>query len=172
MARHRRMLAPINANKHYVGQTFATLASSAIVVKPIADAVVAPASSTAFDVEEGSVVKAIFVEIWLSGAGVTGQQISFSITVEKLPSNVAQMTFTQSANLGAYTNKKNILYTTQGILGSAESGNQSVPLIRQWIAIPKGKQRMGLGDRLVLNISNLSTISINHCGMFIYKEYR
>ncbi len=169
--RRRRMLAPINANKHYIGQSFATLASSSIVTKPVADVVITP--SNPFDVEEGSVLKAVYIEMWIGGAGgSTGQMTSFSMTLEKLTSGIVDMTFAQSANLDTYPNKKNILYTTQGIVGAAIDGAQAVPMLRQWVSIPKGKQRMGLGDKIVLNISNLSTITMNHCGMFIYKEYR
>jgi len=167
----KRMLAPINSNKHYVHRTNVQLASGAIQNNVIVDAVVAPATGNAFDVEEGSVVKAVYIEIWLASAGAAAATNQFSLTVEKLPNNLVAMTFAQSANLGAYTNKKNILYTTQGVLVSAASGTTSIPIIRQYILIPKGKQRMGLSDRLMVNISATGQ-PLNICGIFTYKEYR
>ncbi len=171
MVRHRRMLAPINSNKYYVHQTIVTVVSGVILNVNLVDAVVAPAAATSFQVEEGSLVKAIWVELWLTGASTAGNTSSFNITLEKIPANQTAMTFTQSANLGAYPNKKNILYTTQGVIGSV-AGGQPLPLLRQWFAIPKGKQRMGLSDRIMLNISNQGSIDEIICGIFIYKEYR
>ena len=169
MARLNKVV--INSNKHYVSQTIATIVGSAISQRPIADSVVAPASSNAFDVEEGSIIKAVYVEIWATGLGVAFDS-SFNMTIEKISSNGPAMTITNAANLGAYQNKKNILYTTQGLVTPRDFGSTSVPLLRQWVAIPKGKQRMGLGDKIVLNLANLGAIDYEICGIFIYKEYR
>ncbi len=167
----RRMVAPINANKHYVHLTNGETGSGGLFTQNIAVAVVAPATSNAFDVEEGSIVKAVFIELWCAGAGGTGADTQFSASVEKRPSDAPIMTPAQSLNLGAYKNKKNILYFTQGVIGAHVDGNQGVPLLRQWFKIPKGKQRMGLGDRIVLNIGTVGT-GINRCGFMTYKEYR
>ncbi len=79
------------------------------------------------------------------------------------------MTLAQSQNLGAYPNKKNILYTTQGILADANDGGPTIPLIRGWIKIPKGKQRMGLDDRIVVNITAVGALRL--CGISTFKEY-
>lgn len=77
------------------------------------------------------------------------------------------MTFTNSATLDSYSNKKNVLYTTQGLTPDA-NGNP-IPFVRQWFKIPKGKQRFGLTDSLVLNIS-ANVEDVTHCGLMIYKE--
>ncbi len=169
--RHRRMLAPINTNKHYVHQTPLTVVNGTMRNLTVADSVVAPATANSFSVEEGSVIKAVWLEMWLVGLGTTGNTSTFTITVEKLPANQTAMTLTQSANLGGYPNKKNILYTTQGIIGaSADTG--PIPLVRQFFLIPKGKQRMGLSDRIMLNLNNSGTTDYQICGIFTYKEYR
>jgi len=135
------------------------------------DSVVAPAAANAFDVTQGSIVKATWIELWLLLDVATGNRATFSITVEKLPSGVTPMTFAQSLNLGAYENKKNILYTTQGLIGSTFDQG-SMPVLKQYYLIPKGKQRMGLGDRIVVNIANTSAASMRFCGMSTFKEYR
>ncbi len=164
------MLSPINSNKHYVGRTLVGVSSGANQNFVVSDAVVAPATTNAFDVRQGAVIKAVWIELWLLGNAATTVNSSFDVTLEKVPSNGIAMTFAQSQNLGAYTNKKNILYTTQGVVGSAKDGNQALPLLRQWFKIPKGKQRQGLGDRIILNISALVN-DLTICGMAIYKEY-
>ncbi len=171
MARFSRVRPVINSNKHFVHRTNVAVASGAILVNDIVDSVVAPATANSFNVEEGSVVKAVYVEIWIIGNAADTTLGVVIGTVEKIPNNAPQMTFAQSVNLGAYPNKKNILYTTQGIVANG-TGGPAIPFIRQWISIPKGKQRMGLTDRIVLNLSSSGTAGINVCGIFIYKEYR
>ncbi len=135
----------------------------------IAHAASAPETDTNNEVLEGSIIKAVYLEIWLHGTGTTGTVSSFNMTLEKRPANAASMTIGQANALDAYPNKKNILYTTQGIVGPEDT--QAVPMLRQWFAIPKGKQRMGFEDDIVLNIASIVT-TFNVCGMFIYKEYR
>jgi len=61
------------------------------------------------------------------------------------------------------------LYTTQGL--TSEQNANAVPIIRQWFKIPKGKQRFGLGDQMVLNISAAQE-GVENCGMFIFKEQK
>jgi len=171
VARFRRMLAPINSNKHYVHQPRITVTSGTLADIVPVDTVVAPAAAQSNQVEEGSVVKAIYMELWFQSVGLTGTTNTFTAAIEKLPGNTPIMTFAQSLNLGAYPNKKNILYVTQGITGSVSDGSPMMPIYKGWIKIPKGKQRMGLDDRIVLNIS-ASVQDAQVCGIFTYKEYR
>lgn len=171
MARFRKMLAPINSVKHYFQRFATTLVGAAIVNEVIVDAVVASAVNLPNEVLEGSIVKAVYVEIWMVGLDLEGIQSVFNITLEKVPSNAPPMTNAQSVTLMTYPNKKNILYTTQGIIGSSV-GSNTIPIIKQWFAIPKGKQRFGLGDELRLNFSNIGGGSYQICGFYVYKEYR
>ena len=122
-------------------------------------------SSNAIDVRVGSVVSAVYIELWvLAGSQQPG---SITVTLEKLVAGQTPMSFVQGALLNEYPNKKNIFYTTQGVTPDA-NGNP-VPFVRQWIKIPRGKQRMGLGDSMVLNVqANVENETI--CGVFIYKE--
>ena len=123
-------------------------------------------TSNAIDVREGCSIKAVYVEIWLLAG--SQQPGSITVTIEKVVADATAMTFAQSALLNVYPNKKNIYYSTQGLTPDA-NGNP-IPFLRQWIKIPKGKQRFGLGDSLVMNLSaNLENIT--HCGLMIYKEY-
>ncbi len=165
------MLAPINSNKHYVHQAIIAVASSAIANIVISDSVVAPAAAASNSVEEGSVIKNVWVEMWLIGTGATDNQSSFTMALEKTVANQTAMTFAESVALGAYPNKKNILYVTQGLLGSNVDGQGAVPMMRGWFKIPRGKQRQGFEDKIVLNIAATGN-PINACGIFTYKEYR
>ncbi len=170
MARHRRMLAPINAVKHYVHRTNATVASAALQTNLVVTAVVAPATGAAFEVEEGSIIKAVHFELWIIGTNGSAVETQFIIIIEKIPGNGVPMTAAQALNLGAYPNKKNILWTSQGLVTTDLVG-QAIPIIRDWVLIPKGKQRFGLDDQLVIHVAPIG-FQVNVCGLFTYKEYR
>jgi len=170
MAR-KRMLAPINSNKHYVHQTNTVVGTGLVLNLTAVDAVVAPATSNSFDVEEGSVVKAIHLEYWINGNHSSADVTQFGIAVLKVPGGSVSPTFTNMNNLGAYENKKNILFTSQGIIAAQVGDSQSVPILRDWILIPKGKQRMGLGDRIITVLA-CSGQPLRVCGLATYKEYR
>ncbi len=169
MPRRGGMRATINTVKHYVHHTNTVIATGAISNQNICVAVVAPAVASAATVREGAVVKAIYIERWLIGDASSGTSSQFTLVIEKKRTAEPDMTHAQSQNLGSYPNKKNILYTTQGVLGSKTDGAQALPIFRQWIMIPKGKQRFGAGDELLVNIAAVT--AIRNCGIDTYKEY-
>ncbi len=163
------MVAPINSIKHYVPRTSLAVASGAISNFEVIDAVVAPANAAPKQIIEGAVIKAVYIEAWLGSNEAAASESTFVLTVEKKRITESDMTHTQALNLGSYPNKKNILYTTQGIVGSlAVSG--TIPVIRNWVLIPKGKQRFGLGDQFLLNVAAVGAIQF--CGITTFKEYR
>ncbi len=169
MARHKGMLAPINSVKHIIQQSTVGIASGSRVNVVVVDAVAKGTVRTStFQVDEGAIVKAVYVEAWLKSEASAGNDLQQNMYFEKVPANTAVMSFTQTQNVQSYENKKNIFFSSQGVLGDLTT--QAVPVLRQWIAIPKGKQRMGLSDRLILTVSSIGAV-LNLCGLFIYKEY-
>ncbi len=171
MAIRRRMLAPINSVKHYVGQPNALIALGASLTLELVDVVAAPVSTQREKVSEGSLVKAMHFEYWLVGFGATGTSTQFVMTIEKAPSGVINPTFADMLNLGGYDNKKNILYTTQGLVGANTDGSPIIPVIRDWLKIPKGKQRMGVKDRMLITFATVDQ-PLRICGITTYKEYQ
>ncbi len=163
------MRAPIKSKKHIVQISQATVAQAAVVSTNIVVAREAT-SLTPPDVEEGAIVKNCYVEFWVSqdSASVVG---SYTIVLFKNISAGANITATNMAALHDYPNKKNILFTAQGLLTPNDGGQ--VPVLRGWYKIPKGKQRFGLLDSLTVSIrnNNATAIDINFCGLAIYKEY-
>ncbi len=162
------MLAPISSIKHYVNVENADIANGARRVVTVVDAEPAPANTDAQDVAEGSIVKAIFLELWVKSEATSGNNTKFQLVFEKIVAGQNVITFTQMNNLASYPNKKNIFFYSQGVIGDATT--QSIPVIRQWFKIPKGKQRMGAGDALSVSISATGAI-LNSCGFATYKEY-
>jgi hypothetical protein len=159
--------SPIISRKHYVQESVFTVGLGALVSRNPVTAVDRTVANFAFEVAEGSIVKAIYLEYWVTSDGASSG--SFVMSVEKVPGGTSTMTYAQSIALDAYPNKKNILYTTQGITNPR--GGVATPFIRQWISIPKGKQRFGLGDLLRINFSGITT-GADVCGLAIYKEYQ
>ncbi len=158
----------VQSIKHYVHFTNTAIASGAIRSNVIVDSQKAPASTNAQDVKEGSIVKAVYVEQWIKSSAAAGTDTQFAMVVEKVPINAASVSAAGILNLGAYVNKKNILYTTQGVIGDLTT--QGVPVHRGWIKIPKGKQRMGLSDRIVCTVAAVGD-ALQNCGISTYKEY-
>ncbi len=154
----------IQSTKHYVQTSLSTvLAGTTLAIRLINATDV---RTGVFDnVLAGSVVKAVFVEMWVR-AGDTSAG-STLVTLLKVPDaqspNNADM-----INLHDYNNKKNVLYHTQGPTNDQDS--QAIPFVRQWFKIPKGKQRFGLGDRLFLCVTAQALDNII-CGFATYKEY-
>lgn len=129
----------------------------------MAFSVAAPSASN--EVREGCTISAVFVEMWVTSDD--SAQGSTVVSLEKRPSLSPQMTYAQSQALNSYSNKRNVFFTSQGLTPpNVQSG---IPFIRQWFKIPKGKQRMGLGDLITLNISGI-TNGANYCGFFTFKE--
>ena len=154
----------INSEKHIVQFALTTATAGATVPLEIASASANPTTRT--DVRVGATIKAVYIEIWANAS--MNPQGSTVMIVEKQSSGGNPANFSEMGNLHDYNNKKNIFYTTQGVTG--DNNSNPIPFIRQWIKIPKGKQRFGLGDSLWLVLSPIVE-DLVHCGLSIYKEY-
>ncbi len=159
------MRAPIHSVKHYVQESLATVLAGANKQITIAHAVAIQSVDNKIEVQEGSIIKAVYVEMWVR-TGDTAPGTSL-LTLVKVPLNTT-MSFANQVDLHNYENKKNILYHTQGLINDQDA--DATPFIRQWFKIPKSKQRFGLGDKLVLCIAAQALDNII-CGFFTYKEY-
>ncbi len=162
------MAATINSVKHYIQPTILGVASGAIREIVAAVAVTKNTDRTnTTQCEEGCVIKAVYFELWLNGRGA-GEPGQFTFIICKLPSGKAPPTHAQMVNLQSWDNKAEILFTSAGVLDGA--GSQSVPIHRGWTLIPKGKQRMSLGDEIVMIVAATGQ-EIDTCGLITYKEY-
>jgi len=156
----------IHSTKHIVQVPISQIATGVRENILIFSAVESTVANAATEVEEGAVVKAVFIEMWLQNSANLGHSI---VVLEKISQGQNGPSFAEMAALFTYNNKKNILFTHEGLTSNDGVGNP-IPVIRQWFKIPKGKQRFGLGDRLTLSISNPSSNNLDRCGMMIFKE--
>ncbi len=129
---------------------------------------VEPATPT--NVVVGSAVKAVFLELWLIGEA--SQIATATWIVEKIQNAAVSATQAQMQALHDYPNKRNILKMGQGIIG--ENNSNPIPIVREWIKIPKGKQRFAQGDVLKFSVSAIGQADngLEICGFSIYKEYQ
>ncbi len=154
----------VHVEKHFNQKSIFTVAASAILNSVILTAVAVPSAAT--HVREGCTISALYVEMWVSSTDTA--QVSGVVTLEKVEgATTVLMTTGDSAALNDYDNKKNIFHTFQGLIPTEIQ--YPMAAIRGWFKIPKGKQRFGLGDRMVLNIHGQSG-AIQGCGFFLYKE--
>ncbi len=162
------MRAPVTSSKHYVQKSLTTVIGGAIDVIVLAHAVERGNVSVgnAFEVADGSVVKAVFIEMWVRSTELSPGTALISLV--KVSQNTS-ITFAEQTALQTYDNKKNVLYHTQGLTN--ENSADGIPFVRGWFKIPKGKQRFGLGDKLVLGVSSQAAIDNVICGFATYKEY-
>ncbi len=162
------MVRPIvNSVKHYVQHSISTVTASTITSVELIHTQKVEDVALVNDVREGAIVKAVFIEFWVrAGDTAAGSGI---ITVEKIPIDGANASTAEMAALGDYNNKKNVFYVTQGLYNDQDA--DAVPVLRQWIKIPKSKQRFGLGDRLFINFFAQGAIDMHICGFSTYKEY-
>ncbi len=162
------MKAIIQSKKHIFQISQSTVAQAMAATSTFVQALEGPPTQPQH-VAEGATVKSCYVEFWVSqdSASVVG---SYTVILLKDPGGNAAPTQTNLASLHDYDNKKNILFTAQGLLTPNDGGQ--IPVLRGWYKIPKGKQRMGLGDamRVVIRNNNATSIDINFCGLVIYKE--
>ncbi len=163
------MKAPIKSKKHIFQIALSNVTQAAAVTTTFINAQEAT-GLTPDDVEEGAIVKACYIEYWVANesASVVG---SYTVILCKLPGGVADPGAASIAALHDWVNKKNILFTSQALVPVEDAG--VIPVMRGWYKIPKGKQRFGLGDRLVIAIrnNNGSAVDLRFCGLAIYKEY-
>ncbi len=156
----------VHSTKHIVQQSITTVTGGGVVTVNVAESVAVGAKNLVFEVEEGSSIKAVYVEMWERSSSTTpssGQAIFYKKIADASSATAADM-----AALGDWDNKKNILYTTMGLFNDQDA--DAVNLIRGWIKIPKGKQRMGLGDKIQMTFF-ASVVDTVICGFFLYKEY-
>ncbi len=159
--------AQVHSTKHVIQVTLTTAGTGATVGVNLANAVNRTTANLAEEVEEGCTIKAVYLEMWLIGDSLDE---FFTFILTKLVGGQANVLNADMTNLFAYDNKKNVLFTSQG-LASNDGVSGPVAIHRGWIKIPKGKQRFGLGDRIQFAVASRGAGGIKFCGMAIYKEY-
>ncbi len=163
------MKAIINSVKHIVQKTLTVVQEQTRDKVDIAIVLDAQAINPV-DVAVGCNIKAVFLEYWLLGE--SSQPCTATWQFEKVQNNGASPSQANMQLVHDYNNKRNIFKMGQGVIG--DSNTNPIPIIREWIKIPKGKQRMALGDKLTFTVSCIGEADngLEICGFALYKEYQ
>ncbi len=156
----------ISSRKHIVQIALASITGVGTTVLLLSEAKEGQHTAPT-DVSEGALVKNVYIELWAVSAGTTIG--SFTSIFYKNPGGNNGVLDADMAALHDWENKKNILYTTQGITPDADQFPMN--LYKGWNKIPKGKQRQGLGDKIQIGLRNNIADDLNFCGFATYKEY-
>ncbi len=156
----------VHSTKHYVQSSLSTVVGGAVLNIVFATAVPVADKNLVSEIEEGNSIKAIYIEEWIRAGETTAG--SGQLIVYKLQAGGAFPTATNMAALNDWANKKNIFYTTMGLYNDQDA--DAIAGLRQWLKVPKSKQRFGLGDILAMTIFT-PTIDLHVCGFATYKEY-
>ncbi len=161
------MVKPVvHSTKHYVQTSLTTITGGTVLNTTLISGVAVKDKNTVTEVEEGAIVKAIYIEYWVRTASTTtgsGQHIIWKET-----GDTTTPTATDMAALGDWDNKRNIFYTTMGLFNDVDA--DAINIYKGWLKIPKGKQRFALGDVLRLT-SFHPTVNSHLCGFATFKEY-
>ncbi len=156
----------IHSVKHYVQYSIATVTGGVVTSNNIVKSVAVDAVDQVDEVAEGSIIKAVYFELWIRSGSTTGS--SGQAIIYKKVGDATHPSATDMAALGDWDNKKNVLYTTMGLFNDQDADAQII--YKGWVKIPKGKQRFGLGDILAFAVYT-PTIDAQICGFATYKEY-
>ncbi len=159
------MKATINSLKHYVPIPLSTATSGARVLTPLAVAIEVPGTD-AQNVRIGAVVKAIYIELWVR-AGSTSPG-NYIIVFGKGSAGSGGPTFGEMANMHDFNEKSDVLFISQALTNDQDA--DAIPVMRGWYKIPKGKQRMAIGQQWYVGVS-APAIDVIFCGQVVYKEY-
>lgn len=157
----------VHSTKHYVQNSIATIVGGAKLDIILAQSVAVANKNLVQEVEEGSSIKAVYVEMWVRGGeAAAGSGIC---ALYKDPGGGIVFSTTELAAMGDAENKKNVLFFQQGLFNDQDA--DAISVVRGWFKIPKSKQRMGLGDRLIFTCFAQGAIDLHICGFATYKEY-
>ncbi len=166
--RKKQRLGPIiNSIKNHVSVSGAI--SGTLVEHNIAKAVNTPLSTSATEVSNGCIIKAIWVSLDVCGLAGAGVANSFSAFIMKNPGD--NLTEPLPFSVGGSNEKKFIFKMWQAMIMRIQDGPNPYHW-EGWIKIPKRYQRMGTDDILTLTIACTAAVTGLMSAMFIYKWYR
>jgi len=136
----------------------------------IAKAVNTPLSTTATDVSQGCVIKAVWCEFWVYATENLSTTVTSGLDFYLWKNPGANLTAPSPGSVGTSNEKKFVFKSFKGLVGSRTEG--SLPYYwRGWVKIPKIYQRMGTDDLLQLVFLGTGA-NVLMCSNFIYKWYR
>ncbi len=172
MVFRRRMsnLRPIHSVKHIVDVQGAIVAATKTNVR-LASAVDNPTLANVDQVEKGSHINSMFVNIQVIGTGAGGVLNQIYAIFYKVPgANILAAQIPNGNTTGSSDFKRQIFHTEM-IMLSSSSDDIPQTLFKGVLRIPKVFQAMRMNDFIEIQLFAPGDIS-NFCVQAIYKEYQ
>ncbi len=165
----RRIGQVIDSNKNIVS-AFTALASGVKANVTIAEAQDSATLAVSEDVERGCVIKAVWVEFWISATAEVAVGTTNGIDCYFWKNTGSNLTSPIPGTEGTSNEKRFIFKVWKGLIGARTQGFQPYTW-KGWIRIPKGHQRMGANDLLQITLQATGVNAI-FCHKFVYKWYK
>ncbi len=156
----------VNSIKNVVNTSIGT--TGTLSGQLIALATNSPLSTVQHDVENGCVIKAVYLIVDGCGLGGTGVLNDMAFYFLKNPG--ANLTPPGAFVVGTSNEKKFVFRQWKYMIMRNQDGNTPFHW-EGWIPIPKRYQRMGVDDTLTLQIANTSGLTGHFSFQAIYKWY-
>ncbi len=163
--RRTGMRPVINSIKNEINSVQGVVAATNLVLE-IAKAVDNRVTANATEVNNGSVIKAIWVEFWYYGLSASNTNDIFDAYIIKNPGN--NLTNPNPGTVGTSNEKKFVIKEWKGLTGNKSLGG-SPYWFRGWVKLPRRYWRMGTDDIWFLVVRSPTTG--NFCSKFIYKWF-
>ncbi len=165
MGRYQR-LRPVNSIKHIVDIQGGLVAGTQVtnIVSVARDS---PTSTLVSEVESGSTINGIFLNVQVAGAG-TAALANVYMAVVKNPGG--NLTFPNANVLGASDNRRYVMHQEM-IMTEKNTTAISRTLFKGVIKIPRGYKRQGIDDQIQI-LMFAPGVDFDFCIQCIYKAYR
>ncbi len=168
--RRRNSLRPIHSIKHIVDLQTATAAATKLTTT-LAAAIDAPVLANTAEVETGSTVNSLYLNVQVIGNAGGGVLSNIYLIIYKIPGgNISAGAIPDANATGASDFKRQIFHSEMRMLGSTDS---DIPqsLFTGVIKVPKVFKNMRVNDRIDMQLFSPG-FATNVCIQCIYKEYR
>ncbi len=152
---------PVNSVKNILDGTFLGVAAGVITTADVITNVNTYAGG-AIEVPTGAVIRGIYLFVQIQPQAVASQ---VDMYVGKFPPGSV---LPVPGATGGNVNRRFILHEEKGIPGAANNGSPP-HTFRGYVKLPRGRQRIGETDRIVVRIS--SATAYDACVKSIYKWY-
>ncbi len=167
-SRRSNATRPIHRIKHVVDSQFG-LAIATDVTTVLINSVDAPVLANTGEVETGSTVNGIFLNVEVVSTSETGVLPNVYFMIFKNPGG--NLTFPAPNAVGSNDNKKYVFHQEMAMLDSESTTHVPRVLFKGVIVIPRGYRRMAINDQIAIRVRSQGTTA-NACIQAHYKEFR
>ncbi len=161
MFRRSNFKRPINSVKNILDATALTVSAGVITTVDLMT-VVNDYAGGAIEVPVGAVVRGVYLFFQIQPQTL---KVAIEAYVAKVPPG---LTLPVPGATGGDSGRRFILHEEKGIPGPSNNGSPP-STFRGYVKLPRGRQRVGESDRLVLRVSSAGAYDM--CAKAIYKWY-